>query len=57
MGSEHCDIIEKNCMLYAVQKDDHSLDCYTGEPLLHDIDKDRKSSLQTLLDSISSNDS
>ena len=50
MGTEHCDIIEDGCMQYFVKKDDHTLDCFTGERLLIDINEGRQSSLKALLD-------
>ena len=50
VGSEQCDIIEDGCEQYMVKKDDHRLDCFTGERLLNDINKDYDSSLQSLLD-------
>ena len=50
VGSEDCDVIEDGCMQYLVKKTDHSLDCFTGDRLLYDINQDKDSSLQSLID-------
>ncbi|KAL3872116.1 hypothetical protein ACJMK2_040068 [Sinanodonta woodiana] len=34
VGLEHCDIVDKKCERYFVRKDDPSIDCLTGEPVL-----------------------